>query len=41
MKPVTEKEYKAMTPEQQAEHLKNVRKELIEDGLVKPTEETR
>lgn len=38
MKIITEKEFKAMTPEQQAEQLKNVRKELIEDGLVKPME---
>lgn len=38
MKIITPKEYEAMTPEQKLEHLKSIREQLIEDGLLVPAE---
>lgn len=41
MKIITQKEYEAMTPDQKLEHLKAVREQLIEDGLLVPVKEEK
>lgn len=41
MKIITQKEYEALTPDQKMEHLKSIREQLIEDGLVRPAKEEK